>query len=95
MRWPKWIPVCGVDIQIVSKELPEDIYGEFSDTAKGPIIYVKTGLSKKMRDNVIAHEIVHAWLRMSGVVDIIKHEELICNTLAPLVVQLIEEVQNG
>lgn len=84
-----------MNIKIVSKELPEDVYGEFTDVPEGPIIYVAPRLSKKMRDNTIAHELVHAWLRMSGVVDIIKHEELICNTLAPLVVQLIEEVQNG
>lgn len=95
MRWPERIPVYNAYIPVQSEDFGDDALGEFHETSKGFFIGISPDLPEDVADLTVAHEIIHAWLRVSGIVDIIKYEELICNSLAPLLIQLLKEVQNG
>lgn len=95
MRWPERIPVYNVRIPINPEDFNDSELGEFHEDSTGFQIGISPELPEDVADITIAHEIIHAWLRVSGIVDVVKHEELLCNALAPLLVQLIEEVQNG
>ena len=95
MRWPTRIPVYSAHVPIKAEDFVDEALGEFHESSKGFEIGVSPDLPKDVADLTSAHEIIHAWLRVSGIVEIIMHEELICNSLAPLLVQLLEEVQNG
>jgi hypothetical protein len=96
MKWPVTIPAYGVRIPIVPEEFDDGTLGEYHETSSGFLIGISPDLPPDASDLTIAHEIIHVWLRLSGVVEVVaKNEELICNALAPLLVQLIQEVQNG
>lgn len=95
MTWPEQIPVYGVRVPVVPEDFDDGTLGEFHETSSGFSIGVSPDLPPDAADLTLAHEVIHSWLRISGIVEVLKHEELICNALAPLLVQLLEEVQNG
>jgi hypothetical protein len=74
-------------------------FGEFLETPSGPGIRIASGVCGDWYDQVLAHEIIHSWLRITGIVDSIitdiKQEELVCNALGPLLVQLLKEFDDG
>jgi len=95
MIWPEHLPVYSAYIPIELEDFSDETLGEFHETRKGFHIGVSPDLPEDVQDLTIAHEIIHAWLRVSGIVETVQFEELLCNSLAPLLVQLLEEVQNG
>lgn len=74
-------------------------FGEYLEMADGPVIRIGNTVCGDWYDQVLAHEIIHAWLRTTGIVDNIikdiRKEELVCNALGPLLVQLLKEFDDG
>lgn len=82
-------------MSVVPEKFDNGTLGEFHETSSGFSIGVSPDLPPDVLDLTLAHEVIHAWLRVSGIVEFLKHEEVICNVLAPLLIQLLKEVQNG
>ena len=96
MRWPNPVPVYHMGIPIQLELFDDDQYGEFHETQDGYSIGVSPEIPEDEKDLTVAHEILHSWFRISGLVRLIgDHEEIICDGLAPLLCQLIKEYQNG
>ena len=85
-----------MQIPIQSELFDEDQFGEFHETQEGYSIGVSPDIPEGEKDLTIAHEILHAWFRISGLIHAIgDNEEAFCDGLAPLLCQLIKEYQNG
>jgi len=99
IRWPNPIPIYSLDLSLEEADVSAGEFGEMLETGAGPSIRIGSHVKGDWYDLVVAHEIVHAWLRTTGIVDNIitdiKQEELVCNALAPLLVQLLKEFEDG
>lgn len=96
MKWPTSIPVYHLRVPIKPEQFDEDQYGEFHEDQTGYWIGVSPDIPEAEQDLTIAHEIVHAWLRLSGLVRTLADtEEAICDGLAPLICQLVKELQDA
>ena len=96
MKWPEKLPAYHLRVPIVPEQFDEDQYGEFHEDQTGYWIGVSPDLPEPEADLTVAHEILHAWFRLSGLVRTISdQEEAFCDGLAPLLCQLIKEYQNG
>lgn len=102
-RFPKSVPVHGFRIPVKwSKDIksedtdaegnPEEIsvYGLYECEAPRPRIVLHPGQSYEMAVNSFAHEVIHAWLDATGIIDT-KQEEVVVRSLTPLLVQLLKE----
>jgi len=96
LRWPERVPVYHIRIPVQLELFDDDVFGEFHESQTGYSIGVSPEIPQEEKDLTLAHEILHAWLRLSGLVRLIgDHEETICDGLAPLLCQLIGEYQDG
>lgn len=92
MTWNSEIEIAGVAVPIIYVEregLPEDCKGEYR-VVDQPQIRVLEGMEEGYRNLVVAHEIMHAWLDLTGMRERFDDEtnEALANNLAPLLVKL-------
>ena len=85
-----------VPIREVDREAMGDDDASYGSEQGVPSIVVANDLADGYRDNVIAHEWVHAWLALSGVGQYLAladtAEELFCDVLAHDLIRLMEVV---
>jgi len=98
VKWPSDIPIYGYSIPITcTTDMDDDLYGEFTHDGNNPEIKVQAFPGGGFQDDSIAHEVIHAWLWATGLIELkeIKaYEEIICKSFAPLLVQLVKEFYN-
>ncbi len=94
MKWPKRFPVGTVSVELGESEvIDEDLHGYFTSDGGSPRVVIDKALKDgAFRDAVIAHEVVHAWLRTYGLNNHMSDamEESFCDTLGHCLIQFLE-----
>lgn len=93
IRWPERLQYGGVSFPILfvdANHISDDRYGECGVMDGHLQVRVSDAMTGDFRDMVVCHEIVHAWLRLSGMnVEDEATEELLCDTFGQGLLQVL------
>ena len=91
MIWPDSIPYGAINIQIrfVHPDELENCIGDYRIHRGHATCRTDETLQDGLRDSTVAHELVHAWIRLSGINLDPEVEETVGDAISQGVVQLL------
>jgi hypothetical protein len=99
-RFPKSLPVAGFripvkwesDVTVEIDDIDIPVYGYYQSSAPKPVIVLHSGQNYEIALNTFAHETLHAWFGITGILGQPElEEEVAVRALTPLLVQLMKE----